>query len=311
MNAMWSRTTSRPEGGSRDNERLFNEAFLRRLERLSLQPQQSLRGTPSLGEHLSRHQLPATIFSDHRPYSPGDDYRYVDWNAYAHQEEIFVRLGEIDQNVQIHLLVDVSRSMEWGEPTKLRTALRLIGALGYLALAHHDRLTVQPFSDTLLRSYGPFSGKARLHEFLRFLEGLRSDRPTTLARVLSSYAARHQRGGLLVLCSDLLAPEGLADGLKALPSSRWQTLVLHVIDPRELNPPAGEAVELIDSETGGRLPVTLDNQTLATFRLNVADWQAQIADSSARHGAVYAQIETTWPFERQIVPYLRARRILR
>ena len=54
---------------------LFDEAFLRRLERLSLQAQRTLRGRPSGGEHLSRNQLPATIFSDHRPYSAGDDYR--------------------------------------------------------------------------------------------------------------------------------------------------------------------------------------------------------------------------------------------
>ncbi|MDZ4716895.1 MAG: DUF58 domain-containing protein [Roseiflexaceae bacterium] len=313
---MWFKTTLRTEIPARPAERLFDEAFLRRLERLSLQPQRFLRGQPALGEHLSRRQLPATIFSDHRPYSAGDDYRYIDWNAYAHQEQIFVKLGEIEQNVPIHVLVDVSRSMQWGEwadgqPSKLRTALRLAAALGYLTLSHNDQLIVQPFGDTTLRRFGPARGKARLAELLRFLESLRSDQPTAIAQVLASHAAHYQRGGLLVLCSDLLTAEGLAEGLRMLPPPRWQVLVLHMIDPHELDPPAGETAELVDAETGKRLQVTLDDQTLAVFRRNVASWQAEIRDACGRHGAMYAQLPTTWPFERHVIPYLHARRILR
>lgn len=307
---MWFKTTSHPTAQAK-SQRLFDELFLRRLERLSLQPQQALRGQPSLGEHLSRRQLPATVFSDHRPYSAGDDYRYVDWRAYAHHEELFVRLGEIEQNVAIHVLLDVSRSMDWGQPTKLRSALQLTAALGYLTLHHHDRLIVQAFSDTMLQSFGPARGKMRLAELLRFLEQLRSDRQTSLGAVLAAHAARHQRGGLLVLCSDLLAPEGLAEALRSLPSAVWQILVLHIVDPREINPPIGESAELVDAETGQRMPVVLDDRTLALFQQNVAEWQASIRDTCARRGAAYAQIQTTWPFERQIIPYLHASRILR
>jgi hypothetical protein len=96
-----------------------------------------------------------------------------------------------------------------------------------------------------------------------------------------------------------------------LPPPRWQVLVLHVIDPRELDPPFGETAELVDSETGQRLQVTLDDQTLAVFRRNVARWQAEIVDACGRHGALYAQLPTPWPFERQVIPYLHARRMLR
>lgn len=307
---MWFKTISRPQGPTNEG-RLFDEQFLRRLERLSLQPQQALRGQPALGEHLSRRQLPATIFSDHRPYSAGDDYRYVDWRAYAHHEELFVRLGEIEQNVAVHILLDISRSMDWGRPTKLRSALQLTAALGYLTLNHHDRLIVQPFGDTALQSFGPARGKMRLAELLRFLEQLRSDRPTALADVLSAHAARHQRGGLLVLCSDLLAPEGLAEALRSLPAPVWQILVLHIVDPREINPPTGESAELVDAETNQRMPIVLDDRTLALFQRNVAEWQAGIRDACARRGASYAQIQTIWPFERQVIPYLHASRILR
>ncbi len=110
---MWFKTIFKTRRGA-EGSKLFDEAFLLRLERLSLQAQRTLRGNPSSGEHISRHQMPASVFSDHRPYSIGDDYRYVDWNAYGHQEQMFVKLGEVEQDVNVHLLLDSSRSMAWG-----------------------------------------------------------------------------------------------------------------------------------------------------------------------------------------------------
>src|SRR5688500_2763457 len=65
---------------------LFDEAFLRRLERLGLQAQRTLRGHPAGGEHLSLNRLPTTIFSAHRPYRPADDHRYVSWDAQAQHQ---------------------------------------------------------------------------------------------------------------------------------------------------------------------------------------------------------------------------------
>jgi uncharacterized protein (DUF58 family) len=289
---------------------LFDEAFMRRLERLGLQAQRTLRGNPAGGEHQSLNQLPATIFSDRRPYSPGDDYRHVDWNAYAHHDEIVVKLGEVEQSVAVHVLLDVSRSMAWGRPPKLRAAQRLVAALGYLALAHNDRLSLAPFGVAPLPAFGPTQGKGRLIELMRFIERLQPDQPTALAGALMAYARRHERGGLLVICSDLLAPEGLEQALRALPPPRWQTLVLHLLDQRELRPELAGPIELEDAETGQRLPLTLDGPTLTAYRRNVAEWQERMANACARRGASYAQVLAHWPLEQQVVPYLRARRIL-
>lgn len=309
MNEMWFRNIFN-RNTSADPARLFDEAFLRRLERLSLQAQRTLRGHPAGGEHLSLNRLPTTIFSDHRPYSPGDDYRHVDWNAYAHHDEIVVKLGEVEQSVAVHVLLDVSRSMAWGSPPKLRSAQRLVAALSYLALSHNDRLIVTPFGDAPLTAFGPAHGKGRLIELLRFVERLQPDQPTALGSALMTYARRYERGGLLVICSDLLAPEGLEQALRALPPPRWQTLVLHLLDQRELRPELAGPIELEDAETGQRLPLTLDAPTLAAYRRNVAEWQERLASACARHGAAYAQVLAHWPLEQQVVPYLRARRIL-
>jgi uncharacterized protein (DUF58 family) len=280
------------------------------MERLSLQAQRSLHGNPASGEHPSNQRLPTSIFSDHRPYSSGDDLRYVDWNAYARHDTVLLKLGEAEQDVNVHVLIDASRSMAWGQPAKLRSAQRLAGALGYLALAHSDRLVLAPFGTTSVRPFGPAQGKGRLISMLRYLEGIQPQPATDLNRVLREHARTYTRGGILVLCSDLLAADGLGDGLNALVPPRWQVLVLHLLDQRELRPELLGPLELEDSETGRRMPLTLDVETLAAYRRNLARWQEQLAAICARQGATYAQIVTNWHIEQKVVPYLRIRRLL-
>jgi uncharacterized protein (DUF58 family) len=289
---------------------LFDEAFLRRMERLSLQAQRSLRGNPASGEHPSNQRLPTSIFSDHRPYSSGDDLRYVDWNAYARHDTVLLKLGEAEQDVNVHLLIDASRSMAWGQPAKLQAAQRLAGALGYLALAHSDRLLVAPFGSSALRPFGPAQGKGQLLSMLRYIEAMQPQPTTDLNRVLREHARTYTRGGMLVLCSDLLAADGLAEGLSALAPPRWQVLVLHLLDQRELRPELLGPLELEDSESGRRMPLTLDAETLAAYRRNLARWQENLATTCARGGATYAQVITNWQIEQKVVPYLRVRRLL-
>jgi uncharacterized protein (DUF58 family) len=292
MNAMWFRNIFSRRSSSAAAA-LFDEAFLRRLERLSLQAQRSLRGAPSGGEHPSQHQLPTTIFSDHRPYSAGDDYRYVDWNAYAHQEQMFVKLGEVEQDVAVHVLLDVSRSMGWGAPSKLRSAQQLVAALGYLALAHNDRLHLAPFGVAPLRSFGPAQGKSRVVDMLRFIEGIQPTEQTALARALRAYATAQGQGGILVLVSDLLAAEGLEDALRVVPPPRWQALVLHILDRRELEPHLSGPLELEDAETGRRLPLTLDAATIAARHPRHADFMALVERFDRRGAFRYAWLERT------------------
>jgi uncharacterized protein (DUF58 family) len=289
---------------------LFDETFLRRMERLSLQAQRSLRGTPVSGEHPSQWQLPSTVFTDHRPYSSGDDLRYVDWNAYARQETILLKLGEAEQDIDIHMLLDISRSMTWGDPVKMRSAQRLIGALGYLALTHGDRLHVVPFGKTAMRPFGPAQGKRRLIDLLRYIERLTPQHETALSNILQHHARTYQRGGMLVLCSDLLAYENLAEGLRLLQPPRWQVLVLHMLDPLELQPDLQGMIELEDSETGQRLPITIDSEAMQTYQQNLRKWHHWLTRTCARYGATYHRISSAWPLEKKIIPFLRARQLL-
>jgi uncharacterized protein (DUF58 family) len=312
---------------------LFDEVFLRRLERLNFRTVPSLRGV-MLGERRSRNLRPALDFSDHRPYSPGDDLRHVDWNAYGRHEELFVKLGEATQSVNIHILLDRSPSMAW-EPgweaapeavTKWTGARRLAGALSYLGLSGGERLIITPFAADLDESFGPTHGKTRALAALQFLAGLRPAPPPRreveggLAHSLTTYAQSYPSGGLLILISDLLdaavsaeAGQGatwLAEGLLHLSPPRWQVIVMHVLSQQELHPTVEGDFDFQDMESGESLPFHLDRHTLGQYSLRMRRWCRELQQVCARRGATYAQILAEWPFERAVVPYLRQRRVI-
>lgn len=320
---------------------LFDETFLRRLERLSYRTAASLRGS-MLGERRSRKLRPALDFSDHRPYSSGDDLRHVDWNAFARHQELFVKLGETTQSVNIHILLDRSRSMAWesrqkvtdnvASSTKWDGARRLVGAMGYLALASGERLQIGPFAQKLDRLYGPTRGKRQVITLLQFLTAIQpapalsstENRGLGLAQSLASYARANADGGLLVLISDLLDTgdetddasdesrwgEDLAEGLRHLSPPRWQVVVMHLLTEQELNPKFKGDFDLQDVETGEDLPFHLVEETLDRYRDRVRRWCAAMESACARRGAVYSRIVAEWPMEKSVIPYLRQRGVV-
>lgn len=323
---MWlNNLLNRPHPPS--NLPLFDEGFLRRLERLSFRTAPTLRGIPA-GERRSRVLRPALDFSDHRPYTPGDDLRHVDWNAYARHEELFVKLGEASQSVNVHILLDSSPSMRWAEngshPVKWVSAQRLAGALGYLALSGGERLEIAPFAAELHRSFGPTQGKKQAIPLLNFLANI-SPRPAPgkqpghsgLVHSLQTYARRHPRGGLLLLISDLLdtaavsnagsGSEELAEALRFFPTPRWQVMILHWLTAQEIDPQLDGDFDLRDVETGDSLPFHFDESTLSQYRLRVKTWCAQLQSAAATRAAGYTRLVAEWPLEKAVIPYLRQR----
>ena len=120
---------------------VFDEAFLRQLERLLLLMRSPVRGGLKGGRRsVKRGQ--SVEFADYREYTHGDDLRQLDWNVYARLERLFVKLFIEEEDVTVTLLVDASASMATGRPSKLVFAKRAAAALGYIGLASEDRVAV-------------------------------------------------------------------------------------------------------------------------------------------------------------------------
>src|SRR5215207_6082338 len=140
---------------------LLEGAFLERLERLSLVTRRRVSGQGK-GDRRSIRKGTSIEFVDYRHYTPGDDPRQVDWNIYRRSGNLYVKQFEEEEVLTAHILVDASRSMDWGSPAKADFAARLAAALGYVILAGSSRLVVGTLAGDTAKTFGPAWGRAQL-----------------------------------------------------------------------------------------------------------------------------------------------------
>jgi uncharacterized protein (DUF58 family) len=301
---------------------LFDEPFLRKLERLAILSRRAMAGQLQ-GERRSLKRGQSVEFADFRPYAPGDDFRRIDWNAYARLERFFLKLFVEEEDLTVHLLVDTSRSMDWGEPNKLWYAARAAGALGYVALAGLDRVTVTAFGGGNTPGgnpgyFAPRRGKGQATALFAFLQGLAAGGRTSLAPHLAAYAAAATQPGPLLLFSDLL-DDGWSEGLRTLASRGFEVTVLHILAPEEVDP--GRAgwlgdgqsgdFKLRDVETGVELEITADYELLQRYRQNLAAWQEELRRFCNARAMHYVPVDTSIPLEELLFAWLRQRGVLR
>lgn len=289
-------------------DRLFDERFLRQLDQLVLVSKQARRGQMQ-GERRSLKRGQSVEFADYRQYSRGDDFRLIDWNVFARLETLFLKLFVEEEDLTIHLLVDTSRSMDWGDPNKLKVARQLAGAMGYIALAGLDRVTASTISDKV-ELFPPHRGKQQAHTLFGFLQGLKTGGDADLGAVLTRYAQGARNPGPLLLISDLFDPTWQA-GLRALLTRRFDITILHVLSPEELNPTVAGDLRLKDIERGHELEITVDAAMLQRYEANLMAWQAELRQWCGARGISYATLSSASPIEEIVLTLLRKQAIVR
>lgn len=189
-------------------------------------------------------------FSDYRPYVPGDDLRLLDMTIYRRHGRLFVRQYEEQRESDVYVLIDVSGSMGSPSASKLRSALRLGAALGYLGLVGLDRVTAVAIAGDEIVSSRVLRGRARTLALLRFLENLKARGGTRLAKGAREFVRQGGRPGMAVLLTDGYDPEDTLGALDALRAFRHEPTLVQLVDDSYLTAlPIGE-VELSDAETG-------------------------------------------------------------
>src|SRR5689334_17313648 len=113
-----------PDGTAAASRELFDEAFQQKLEYLALVSRRIFAGR-TLAERRTRKPGAGVEFADYREYSPGDDYRQVDWNVYGRSDRLMLRLHEQEEDLSVYLLLDCSGSMSAGSPPKLDYAKQI------------------------------------------------------------------------------------------------------------------------------------------------------------------------------------------
>jgi uncharacterized protein (DUF58 family) len=265
---------------------LLSEDLLRRVERLSLKIRRPLPGGPA-GEHLGRGQGTSIEFADHRPYSPGDDFRRIDWNALARLDELTIRVTEPREDVGLYVILDCSSSMASGDGAKARVARQLAAGLAYLALNQLDVVRVYALGNGMVSRSPRYTGRKQAADVFRLLRGLPVVPSTDLGAGFAGFLADRPARGLVVVLSDLLIGSDYRRGLRRVVQMGFEVVLVHVLSEAELNPRLTGDVELIDSETAETIKISMTLDTLSSYRRDVERWQQDLAAFCRSLGARY------------------------
>ena len=281
---------------------LLEPALLRRLEALALQVRRAVSGQMG-GERRSNRRGQSVEFADYRNYTPGDDFRLIDWNAYARLDRFMLRLFVAEEELPLSLFVDLSGSMDWGKPNKADTARQLAGAIAYVALAALDRVRLTVFAEGETSGGAPSRGRRAATTLFSRLQSFPAGGVTNYEKLV--WPIGRQRPGMTVLITDGLGESPLDPALTALQRAHQEGAVLQLLAPQELTPDWSGDARLKDAETGIEREFTATPLTQGGYMKALTQRTDEIERAAHRRGLRFARLSTSEPIDEMVQVTLR------
>jgi uncharacterized protein (DUF58 family) len=279
-----------------------------RIARLELRARHIVEGFLS-GIHRSPYFGQSVEFLQHREYAPGDDLRHVDWKVWAKQDRLYLKQYEEDTNLRCTLLVDVSKSMQYGSGAlnKFEYASTVAVSLAYLLLRQQDAVGCVAFDESIRTKIPLRSKRSHLASVIQALSASEPKQKTELSQILRGVAEAYPRRGMIVLISDLLVDRpGLFKGLKQLRQQGHDVLLFHVLDDDELDFPFTGATRFEGLEQADKMncnPRALREGYLAAL----AAYLEEVRLGCAKNTVDYALLRTSQPLDAALAKYLTNR----
>ena len=261
------------------------------------------------GLHRSPYHGFSVEFTEYRQYSPGDDTRYLDWRLYARSDRYYLKKFEDETNLRCHLLVDQSRSMNYGTTgyTKSDYARTLAATLAWFLNGQGDAVGLFTFAERV-RDYLPARHRhGHLRQLMHALENESAGSATNLGEPLRRVAELARKRGLIVLISDLLAPvDELENNLARLTAAGHEVVVFQVLDPNELEFKFNRAMLFQDVES--EKDIYLDPETVrAEYQRRLRDHGLGIETICRKLGFAFHRVVTNEPMDVALFNFLQSR----
>ena len=289
---------------------LLDPEFLHKLEQLELVSRKIFVGRMK-GERKSKRRGSSVEFADHRQYSIGDDLRHIDWNVYGRLDRLFLKLFLEEEDLHFYLLLDTSKSMDFGDPTKLHYGRQVAAALAFIGLVNHDRVVLDSFGTGLQAGLSGVRGRSQMWRVVQHLEGLTADGGGDLTAAAKSFAIKHPGKGVVVVISDFLDKRGYAEALRYLLARNMDIYVVHVLSQEEVDPDLTGDLRLLDAEDDDFAEITVSAPLLKRYKDNLNAFVGGLKEWCTKRGIAYIFTTNQNPFDKLILSYLRERGLVK
>ena len=231
--------------------------------------------------------------------------RQLDWNIYARHNHPFIKLKENEEDLAVYLLLDGSRSMDWGagDENKFTYACRLAAGFGVISLFTGDQLWMEVLA-TKTR-LGPLRGQGHMMRVVETLEEASSTRQMDLNEECKKFKVSRKRPGLVIILSDMLFANGYQEGVKQLQAQGHEVILLQILCGEELHPTLQGELRLVDCETGEPQEVNIDPAMRAVYRKRLNAWQADIRKFCIRRRIRYFPVDTSLAWDQFLLYEMR------
>jgi uncharacterized protein (DUF58 family) len=291
-------------------QELLDPDFMAQIERLQYVSRKIFAGKMR-GERRSKRRGESVEFADYRPYAVGDDLRFLDWNILARLDRLFLKLFMEEEDLHVGVLLDASKSMDWGQPHKGLYIKRVAAALAYIGLCNFDRVSLYPYANGLRSELGGVRGRRLMFKVIQFLTNLEFDGASNLTEACRQFAIRHPQRGVLLVLGDFFDKGGFEQGLRYLLGRDLDIYVVQVLAPDEMEPELAGDLRLLDVEDDDVAEVTVSRALLNRYKQNLQAYCEALKEFCTRRGISYLFTGTDVAFDQLVLSYLRRRGLLK
>ena len=244
----------------------MNKELIKKIRKIEIKSNKLVDEVFS-GEYKSGFRGKGMEFENIRQYVAGDDVRNIDWNVTARHDKAFVKQFCEERELNMFLLIDMSRSNSFGK--KKEFIAEISATLALSANRNNDRVGVIFFTGEIEKFVPSKNGKRHV---LSIIENILSFEPqksgTNIANALQYFNRIEKKRSVVFLISDFL-DDGFEKELKVL-DGHHDLIRIRVIDRAEESIPSGAIFTFEDLETGETF--VLDNMKK---RLNMTPLDGQ------------------------------------
>jgi len=273
---------------------MIDTDFLTQLKRFSLIVNK--RVTSSFqGSKKSTHLGRGLIVNDFRQYVPGDDFRTIDWKIYARTDNFYVKRYEEEKSLTMHVLVDVSKSMDFGtgKYTKFEYAAMLALGFAYLAARENNRFQLSTFSRYFV-TFNAKRGMSQVASFHSHLNKIRCNGLIEFEKLMKQYKKSVTSRSLIVVISDVLFDiEQVRNSLPLF--STHEVKVIQVLDKSETNFKVYGDLILKDAETNKEIETFVSEAKRQEYRDMLYKHIMSLEDETRSMGGKFFLFSTEEP----------------